>query len=157
MTILLSLDPGGTTGYSVWHYGVVTPLNLIEHGQIPGGLDGFVSWARGFQTRQHIDEIVAEDFVDDGRTVSPDVTPLLIKGAVIDRWSDSDVQITWQLNTYKAHADDILLKRVGFWFVGQEHARDSARHAIAYLKVRDHRPTMKRIWPPKPRTRTAAA
>ncbi|OJU44467.1 MAG: hypothetical protein BGN98_13870 [Microbacterium sp. 69-7] len=139
MTTLLALDPGGTTGYSLWEYTAITPLTLIHKGQISGGLDGFIAWSAGM----HPEEVVAETFRLDGRTVKPDVTPLRIEGALSVIWPH------WigQPNTMKVHADDVFMKRAGLSFRGMPHATDSARHALALMKVRRHVPTIKRYWP----------
>lgn len=142
MTMLLALDPGGTTGYAVVQYDAITPMTLIEHGQIASGKDGFIEWALG--RRGDFDEVVSESFVIDGRTAFPDVTPLRIETAVdmtFGRWGDG-CPVAWQRNVMKAHADDILLKRVGLWLKGEQHARDAVRHSIAYLKTRRHAPTL---------------
>ena len=143
MTTLLALDPGGSTGWSTWYYDAVTPLRLLEYGTIPGGRDGFISWALG--RRGGFDEVVAESFVLDGRTAQPDVTPLRIETAIdmiFGRWGD-DVPVIYQRNFMKGHAPDDLLKRLGLWFKGKGHDRDSARHAIALQKRRKHIPTLK--------------
>lgn len=143
---LLSLDPGGTTGYVVARYDAITPLTIIEHGQISNGKDGFIDWA--LRRRGEFDEVVSESFILDGRTVSPDVTPLRIETAIdmtFGPWGDG-CPVIWQRNTQKAHADDLLLKRAGLWFKGQGHARDAARHAVALLKTRRHAPTLRFLY-----------
>lgn len=146
MTILLALDPGGTSGWSFWSYSATEPLTHIDHGQISGGNIGFVEWWNDTNGGDP-DEVVAEIFVNDHRTADPDLTPLRIEGAL-------DVLFPgWigQRNVMKAHADDLFLKRVGLWWPGEQHARDSARHAVALMKVRRHIPTMRRFWPPRDR------
>ena len=143
MTLLRALDPGKTTGWSEWHYDAMTTLTLLDYGQISGGSRGLIAW---WQSRPEPDEVVAETFVDDHRTMSPDLTPVRIEGAL-------DVLFPgWigQRNSYKAHADDVMLKRTGLWFVGQPHATDSGRHALAFQKTRRHLPTIERYWPRRP-------
>lgn len=147
MTRLLALDPGGTTGWSYWEYTPTEALSLLDRGQIQGGIDGFVQWWGRPYGPQHlgmVDEIVAESFVNDNRTVHPDLTPKEIEGALKMAWGGP---LIFQRNSYKLHADDVMLKRSGLWFRGQEHARDSARHALALQKVRRHIPTIERYWP----------
>jgi hypothetical protein len=136
---LLALDPGKTTGWSLWHYDAITPLTLDQRGQVEGGLAGLLQ----FMARVDIDEVVAETFRLDGRTPKPDVTPLRIEGAL------SVVFPGWigQANTCKRSADDLFLKRNQLWFSGLPHATDSARHALHLLKVRRHMPTIRRYWP----------
>lgn len=146
MTTLLALDPGGTTGWSFWKYSATEPLTYVDHGQISGGNHGFVEWW-GETLGGEPDEVVAEIFIDDHRTMSPDLTPLRIEGAL-------DVLFPgWigQRNTMKSHANDLFLKRSGLWWEGAQHARDSARHALACMKLRRHMPSMLLYWPPKDR------
>lgn len=144
MTTLLALDPGGTTGYSLWWYDAITPLRPIEHGQTPDGVEGFIHWWNTQDT--HLwDEIVSERFVLDGRTARPDTTPLKIEGVLMVERPD----VIFQPNGFKAAVPDAVLKRLGFWWKGQQHARDSARHALAYLKARGHRPTMRAYFAPR--------
>jgi len=146
MTRLLALDPGGTSGWSTWLYSPLTPLEPIDHGQIEGGLEGFLQWWDvETMIRRPWDEMVAETFVLDGRTVKPDTTPLLIEGALhvlFPGW-------VGQRNVMKAQADDLLLKRADYWWPGEQRARDSASHAIALMKTRRHLPTIKMLWPPR--------
>lgn len=143
MTLLLALDPGGTTGWSLWRYDALTPAMPLEHGQITGGVEGFVAWWRDSDIEAEADEIVAESFILDGRTLYPDLTPKLIEGALVALWGGP---LHYQRNTFKAHAPDATLKRLGFWWKGEQHARDSARHALAFLKVRKHLPTVRAYW-----------
>lgn len=144
MSTLLALDPGGTTGWSTWHYDAVTPLTHVSHGMVPGGIRGFIDWFK----RERVDlldwdVVVSETFVLDGRTASPDITPLKIEGAL------SVLTPDWvgQRNVMKAHATDDLLKRSGLWWPGAGHDRDSARHALAWAKTHFHRPTIDHYWP----------
>lgn len=146
MTLLLSLDPGGSTGWSAWRYDATTPLRHIEHGTIAGGLRGFLQW---WETVPDFDECVAEDFILDGRTVKPDTTPLEILGA-LEALLWRDRPLIRQRNVMKVHAPDELLKRVDLWWPGKGHDRDSARHAIALLKTRKHAPTLQWLYGRKP-------
>lgn len=140
---LLALDPGGSSGWSVWAYDATTPLRHIEHGTIPGGKDGFIDWA--LRRRGEFDIVVSESFVLDGRTAQPDITPLRIETAIdmiFGQWGDG-VPVIYQRNFMKNHAPDDLLKRLGLWWSGAGHDRDSARHALAWAKTTKHIPTLK--------------
>lgn len=143
--LVLSLDPGETTGWSLWEHDALTPLRLIEYGMIPGGLQGVLKWwAESFPAqrfRTYGGELVAEDFVLDGRTLIPNTTPLEILGALEVLWPG----YTRQRNVMKAHVPDAMLKHLGLWWKGAGHDRDSARHAIAYMKVKRHAPTLRWI------------
>lgn len=141
---LLALDPGGTSGWSFWRFSDTEPLAHVDHGMISGGNRGFIRWWDETNGGDP-DIVVAEIFVDDHRTVSPDTTPLRIEGAL-------DVLFpAWvgQRNVMKAHAPDSLLKEHDLWWPGAGHDRDSARHAIAYMKTIRHLPTLRAYWPPR--------
>jgi hypothetical protein len=151
MTYLLALDPGGSTGWSKWFYDETTPLTHLAHGTQSGGVAGFRDWwersgpdslgADGFIP----DELVVESFVLDGRTISPDITPLRIEGALTVLWRGP---IALQRNLYKRHAPDPLLREHGLYWRGPGHDRDAARHAVAYLVTRKHMPTLMWLHPP---------
>lgn len=142
---LLSLDPGKCTGWSLWIVRDDAPIDLIDYGQVSGGVDGFVDWWRKMQQGGlSWDTVVSESFRLDGRTPSPDLTPKLIEGALAVLWPRS---VIYQANTYKVHAPDDLLKRAGLWQKGMPHANDAIRHAIAWAKLSGHLPTIKWLWP----------
>lgn len=146
MSIILSIDPGGTTGWSTWEYTAMTPLLPIEHGMIPGGLQGFITWwGAGRGSALAWDEIVAEDFILDSRTVKPDTTPLEILGMLEYACWLEDVPLVRQRNVMKSMAPDDLLKRLGWWWKGAGHDRDSARHVIALMRSRRHMPTLRML------------
>ena len=146
MRRLLALDPGQTTGWSLWEYDESTPLRHVSHGMQAGGLEGLIAWWRRCEVRCEWDEVVCESFVLDGRTLYPDVTPLRIEGALTALWPEG---VTFQRNNMKAHATDAKLKELGLWWPGAGHDRDSARHALAYMKTAvRHIPTIKWAYPP---------
>ena len=144
VTSLLALDPGGTTGWSLWRFTEAMPIEHVAHGQVSGGVDGFVQWWHR-QDEQDIDEVVSESFVLDGRTASPDITPLRIEGALAVLWPG----VIYQRNVYKGHVPDAKIKELGLWWAGEPHAVDSMRHALALMKVRRHLPTLMWAWPPR--------
>lgn len=149
---ILAVDPGGTTGWSLWLMREAAPIEHVEHGMIPGGVDGFITWATESGFVGHYAEwpdltVVSETFVLDGRTRKPDITPLKIEGAL------SVLFPGWvgQRNVAKAAAPDAFLKKHDLWWKGQGHDRDSARHAIYYAKSVRHLPTIRHFWPPSSR------
>lgn len=125
MTLLLALDPGETTGWSLWYYDGVTALRAVEHGMQSGGTLGFIYLMHKLEGR--FDEVVCESFILDGRTAAPNVTPLRIEGALTALW---DGPTTLQRNVYKRHAPDDLLKRAGLW---RRSSRISGMESIIYL------------------------
>lgn len=143
MKRLLALDPGKTTGMSIWQYDVETPLQLVGYGQIEGGVDGFLEYLYPSDGRYMIwDVIVSESFVLDGRTPNPDVTPLKIEGILESHAHRTRCQLRFQRNNFKAHVSDPLLGKYGFYVPGMGHANDSMRHALAWAKTSYHRPTL---------------
>ncbi|WP_162819130.1 hypothetical protein [Leifsonia aquatica] len=148
----LVLDPGGTTGWSTWLLPADGPLEPIDHGMIPGGLHGFIRWWRDIHDSDPgFDFVVSESFILDGRTAKPDITPLHIEGALAVFCSELGLPLYYQRNVYKAHAPDELLRRLGYYWPGAGHDRDSARHAIAYALTQRHMPTLMAIHPPPAR------
>lgn len=145
MPSLLTLDPGGTTGWAFGRYDNSTAYENTLHGMIPGGLDGFLAWwdewIAGSEIRASPDEVVSENFTLRGKVVFPDVTPLRIEGALSVLWP----RVIYQTPADKIHASDTVLQRYGLWFPGDGHDRDAARHALAYLKLKDHKPTIRKM------------
>lgn len=142
MKRLLSLDPGKTTGMSIWMYDAETPLTKIAHGQIEGGVEGFLEYFYPSNMFMPWDVIVSESFVLDGRTPNPDITPLKIEGILEAHAFRTGCQLRFQRNNFKAHVDDDKLKKFSFYVKGMPHSNDSMRHALAYMKTSYHRPTL---------------
>ncbi len=141
MTTILALDPGKTTGASWWYYDDTKHLALLRYEQIKGGLEGIISEFMHIKPSIY-DVIVSDSFKLDGRTPSPDVTPLQIEGVLSYASKIHGIPVVYQANNMKAHATDDFLKKHDLWFKGAPHATDSARHAIAYMKRIKHRPTL---------------
>lgn len=142
MTTLLAIDPGVTTGYALCAFTDSDPLTLVEAGQIDRGVDGFVDWWQERWADDAPDFVVAEDFVDDGRTQKPNLMPLRILGAL----RVLHPGFISPRNTAMKHAPDPFLRKHGLYINGQRHARDAIRHAWAWVKVTKHRPSIERYW-----------
>jgi hypothetical protein len=139
MSILLAVDPGKTTGASLWKYSETEPLECTWHGQIPDGLQGVIDF---MFDHAEPDIVVSEQFVLDGRTPNPDVTPLHIEGALMRHY-----EIVWfQRNNFKKHVSNEMLKAYDLYWKGEPHAMDSARHALAFMKVNRHMPTLQKYF-----------
>jgi len=145
----LSIDPGGTpsaagsrsaTGWSLWELPDDAPISVIEHGQVPGNEHRFAPWFRWAMAEYGFDRVVSESFRLDDRTRFPDVTPLKIEGVLAALWGD---RVIFQPNTAKSALPDEKAKALGFWWKGQPHSVDSARHAFFYARSIRHIPTMK--------------
>ena len=145
MPNVLSLDPGGTTGGAVIHYGPNSAPYIVEAFQIPSGLEGFLAWHADFKTQ--IDEIACEDFVLRPSVKFPDLSPVRIIGALEAIYHRTTIPITYQSPSIKPLCSDEVLKRIGFYQKGKGHANDAIRHAIIYLRSKKHRPTIEMAWP----------
>lgn len=139
MLTLLALDPGKTTGWSIWKYDHETPATCTMYGQVEGGVEGYYEMFYKFAA----DIIVAESFVLDGRTPNPDITPLRIEGVLYAQSRQFGIPVEMQRNNFKKHVSDELLKKHALWWKGKPHASDSARHALAWFKTHKHTPTLK--------------
>lgn len=144
MTVILGLDPGESTGWSLWEYDDETAPVHLAHGIISDGLLGFIHWwMKGLGPALPLwGTVVCESFHLDGRTDFPNVTPLRIEGALAVLWPETH----FQPNTMKLHLSDRKMKELGLWWPGKGHDRDSMRHVFAYLKANlRHRPTLE-LW-----------
>jgi hypothetical protein len=147
MKQILSFDPGGTTGYAF----IVYPKNeipmMIDSGEIKGGHQGFIDWWRGGGLDMAIGStLVCESFTLRQGVPGVNLEPCYVMGA-LEALSRRQ-EVVYQRPTYKAYCDNDALKRLGFYLVGQQHARDAVRHAVAYLRlVEKHLPTYELGWP----------
>lgn len=145
MTKILSLDPGGTTGYAIVE-ATDTGVSLLEAGQIPEDLKGFIKWydTRG---RRDWDVVVCESFILRPSVKFPDLSPVYIIGALEALEAPWEKEITYQAPSSKPLCNDDTLKRLEFYQVGKGHANDAIRHAIIYLRTKRHMPTLRKAWP----------
>jgi hypothetical protein len=142
MKTLLALDPGKTTGISIWQFDANTPLTHIAHHQCEQGLEGFIRFMMPHEKVAPFDVIVSESFKLDGRTPNPDITPLKIEGALDVMSVLMQAPLYFQPNNFKAHVDNGKLKEHNLYWPGQQHAMDSARHAITWAMIQRHMPTL---------------
>jgi hypothetical protein len=148
MKTLLALDPGGTTGASIWQYDNNTPLTHVAHHQITDGIEGFVKFLLPDGKPLPFDVVVYENFRLDGRTPNPNVDPLRIEGVIAVYEHVMKVPTFSQGNGFKAHVDNDKLKEHNLYWPGQQHAMDSARHALAWAKRTHHMPTLLQYFGP---------
>ncbi len=144
MPRILSLDPGGTTGVASLYY---TPdqLKLVSVSQVPGGLDGFLEWARPEMLNSY-DIIVCEDFTLRPGIHGADLTPTYIIGA-LTALTRNGTGIVLQAPSQKSLCDDDRLKVMRMHTPGQPHGNDAVRHGIIYLRNIRHTPTLLKGWP----------
>ncbi|MGN6324508.1 hypothetical protein [Pseudolysinimonas sp.] len=137
---LFVLDPGETTGWAVFDMFWDRPLEHLAHGMQTGGIYGVVDLVKEVVPRWLPTRVIAEEFVDDGRTEHPNVEPLRVEGVLAAMWHPRPVFL--QRNNYKRHAPDTMLEHLGFKWPGKGHDRDAARHAIAHAFTIGHPPTI---------------
>lgn len=145
MAKIISFDPGGTTGAAIISYIDKTEPVLEEAFQIPDGLEGFIAWWIATDL-SGIDEIVCESFTLRTGVKFPDLSPVYIIGA-LEAFEAGGRKITYQPPTSKPICSDDLLRKIGFFTRGRQHANDATRHAIIYLRSKRHLPTLKMCWP----------
>jgi len=158
---VLAIDPGKVSGWSLWLFEQDRPLQRIEYGLVHGGLPGWTTWMEVRLWGLRPDVVVCEKFELDGRTVSPDLTPLLIEGGLFVAMSALGMQPpVFQTTDYKAQVSDVILKRLGL-FIERAQARtdpailhtdgddvnDSQRHALAWAQSIEHIPTVAMMKP----------
>lgn len=160
--LLLVLDPGQVTGWSVWVLPTDEPIYRVDYGLIKGGLAGFVDWLidhHGYLTETIV---VCEKFVAERN--AEDLTPLMIEGALVGAQRTlAAPEVVWQLRSRKRNLGvgrrrDDLLKEHGLWLRGDDPAiahedardvNDTALHALIFAKDYEHSPTLRAYWPPE--------
>lgn len=143
---LLTLDPGGTTGWALSYYDDATPLAILDGGQVPGGVVGlcdFLTRELGSILRrvgaEFSDlEIVSESFRV--RFTYADVTPLRIEGALTALFGPD--RVIYHPPATKALVGDQKLRELGLWVKGQRHENDAIIHALAHMLIIKHKPTL---------------
>lgn len=165
MSVLLSIDPGLSTGIALGEYTATEPYRRIASWQPRGGLAGFLAWWE--QERPEFDEAVAEKFVPldhaaFGHTLDSTL-PLVIEGAIValgimpsypeGDWARASAQYFMAapgdpLAVKKKKAQEFL-KRHGLWATGKPYGHtdgadvnSATLHAIASLRRARHMPTL---------------
>ena len=125
---ILAIDPGGTTGF------VYYDENPLVHGQ-RDDWKAFCEMVEEWLDQSLIDQIVIESYQITSETIrkTRQYEPLMIIGTVYFLAGKYNVPVKLQGRQIKAFATDTKLKNMGWWFPGQQHARDAARHLLGYL------------------------
>lgn len=140
---LLSLDPGGTTGYALIDYDD-DYFRIIESGQVAGGLKGFIEWDSSFFEAIGVERIICESFTLREGIYGADLSPVYIIGALEALYQNEE--IIYQEPKLKPLCDDERLKKMGYHERGKPHRNDALRHAIIYLRNNKHMPTLLAGW-----------
>jgi Holliday junction resolvasome RuvABC endonuclease subunit len=142
---LLALDPGETTGWSVWDsHNNATHYEMVECGQLEtwdktnNTINPCVTNFPKLLTHFEPDEVVYESYrVYEWKAEShswSDVPTLRIIGSMETRIIDANLPYCHQTaQVAKKFVTDDLLKSFGFYQRGQRHSRDSMRHALYYI------------------------
>lgn len=178
MTLLLSVDPGKSTGIALGYYDAITPYLLLERWNVLGGLEGFIDWwdaahykdgplSGGMHEHQY--DLVVEQFRLDSRNeFTADLAPVQIEGAIVAKNGSTYCRpIVWQPRTDKAvltgypkdcvtktqrqrHRFDFL-ERFGLFAAGSRNddSNDAVCHALIFLKRAKHAPSLHAFWPQK--------
>lgn len=144
MTTFLSLDPGGTTGYAVFEYDEYD-FEVIESGQIGGGLTGFIeTWNKQLLPG---DYVVCESFSLREGIYGADLSPVYIIGA-LEAFTKHErfIRVYYQEPKLKPLCDDERLKKLGLHKKGMPHRNDAVRHGIIHLRNAKHKPTLVAGW-----------
>lgn len=144
MEVILSLDPGGTTGAALFEVEHDKEPVLVWQRQIQGSLKGFLDWHWDELEDMHIDKIVCESFTLREGVYGADLSPVYIIGALEALYPVTE--LIYQEPKIKPLCDDARLKKIGMHFPGRGHANDAVRHGIIYLRNRRHLPTLRMGW-----------
>ncbi len=142
--VMLSLDPGGTTGYAIMVVWEDEPVEVVRSGQIQHGLKGFLDFHWDVLESVKIDKIVCESFALREGIYGADLTPTYIMGALEALYPTTE--IIYQEPKLKPLCDDARLKRLRMHVPGKPHMMDAVRHGIIYLRNNKHMPTLEAGW-----------
>jgi hypothetical protein len=136
---LLSLDPGQTTGWTVWDCIPGNDDVRIAHGQLQSWVmkDGVRNFA-GLLDQYNPTFCVYESYhIYDWKLEShsfSDVPTLRIIGGIETQLLQRGIPYTHQsAQVAKTFVTDDRLQQFGYWEKGLKHSRDAHRHAIYFL------------------------
>lgn len=141
---VLSLDPGGTTGYAITTYDPTFPAEIERSGQIKNSLRGFLDFHWDVLESEQFDFIICENFELREGIYGADLSPVYIIGALEALYPTT--QIVYQAPYQKPLVDDDRLKKLGLYEPGKPHRNDAVRHMVIYLRNTKHLPTLVHGW-----------
>lgn len=134
MTMILAVDPGGTSGWALST--LEEPIRDLQVGQdtpleMAARLREFCATAMDFKVGPRL--LVMERFVINAftakKTAQPDALELIGLGRYLAEWHG----VTFELQAPEAaknFAKDQQLRKWGAWVPKQDHARDAVRHLL---------------------------
>jgi hypothetical protein len=129
-SVVVAVDPGGTTGIALW-----TPPMGLSLKEVRGG-DKAVDWLADIARQVGHAHFVVERYIITPATakMSQQHDALEIIGALKFLIRKYGHTLTMQTPAEaKAFSTDKKLKNVGWYQPGQGHARDASRHALLFL------------------------
>jgi hypothetical protein len=150
----LYVDPGMTTGLSLWSYREDAPIQRLDYWAVPLGMIGMETWMSSKLGRLRPDLTVCERF--DRNEIVPGVVlePLPIEGLLYGACMALGLELEMQERVVKAMCSDETLKRSGLWLTGDDvghidarDVNDTQRHALGRAKAHGHIPTIEAYWP----------
>lgn len=162
MTKLIAIDPGKATGWARGYFDDETPFQLEEAFVTHDGIEGFAELNCNAQSPDNpyaqtflegFDVIVYETFVLRQNGFLAALNSVEINGYLKGTYGTYG-RLTPQSRTLKHHTPDATLKQYGFWQTGKmvghkdgRDANDAIIHALTYLKLQGHVPTLKAYFP----------
>lgn len=137
--LILSVDPGETTGYAFFREG-----KLESCGQLKVKKEGIGSLHSLYDVTvlvrydKIIDYVIVEDYkvypTKLKQHILSGIFPVKVIGALEYMFSMHDIPVVLQMaDTAKGFVTNEKLREWGMWAVGQEHARDAVRHGAYWL------------------------
>ena len=151
MPDILAVDPGRRSGVSLVTYGEADPVRLLASWDVPGGVEGFISWVVENEPAV-LECVVYEDFILREGKHGVDLEPLKVIGALHVLAHELQIPLHPQppAGRLKAVSDEAMA-RLGMTFSGNKdrNIKESARHSVWFLKRQGHIPTIRAAWPPE--------
>lgn len=139
--VILALDPGVTTGYIL----ASEPLTYIECGEV-------VNFNDLLPVLNKADKVIIESFTlypwKAQQQAFSNMPSAEIIGRIKEWCSINGVEVVEQQPSKRIVATDKLLKATGVWQFtqGKKHARDAARHLLAYYLNNGDETVLRSLW-----------
>lgn len=139
-SVVMGIDPGGTTGLVVgkWVGGRFEVLFMGERAFRSVGLEYeywvelFGSWRPNFV---YCETFSLRTAVTSGDVLSPVVVRTIVECALVSVLSEGSLQCLWggkSPSVAKSYCTDERLRRWGYWIAGSPHVRDAVRQVLVH-------------------------
>lgn len=156
---ILAIDPGESTGWSLWALDDDRPIQRLDYGLIHDGGTGYMPWAERHLGTLRPDLVIYEKFIPDGRITVADLVGLPVEGMIEMGCRALGIECIWQPNGMKAQVRDDVLRENGLYITNEEartnpainwkdarDVNDTQIHALGWAKF-NHEPTLAAYWP----------